>query len=267
MERARKALGNLDTQPVIELDTGVEKRSINREAVRDQNSKILFPPRDSQGRALPFFCEGELRVGGVADGLVGHDEFSYWKTEVNPNAFGIRDILRFADAPPSAWENYTSKPSDFPECRQCEFAKFDPDSKTGAQLRCSKGIVSGRYPACTAMCLRQKIRFQRGENIGLPPEQIKALQESYQEKETVQKQNEEWRAEHVTEQEMEEKPIMRLRRKLPPVRRGKSTETNAKKGAEKDKNIFGSDVYKAPVIPLPRKGEAPEPRHRRTLKK
>lgn len=220
-----------------------EELSINTTAERDKEGNVLFPPVDKGGLALPFFCEGELRKATNSNPL-----FDSSQTKVNPNAFGLRDTLRFADVPATHWHKYTSQPHDYPECKQCEHARIASESSNGAQIKCSDEMRPGRFPACWVICLKQKLRIQRGEAKVLKSKQMKALQEEFEKARKRQGKNAEDR---------NAKQGSRLKRngKVLPLRRDK-----AKVQSEVEKKIA-----LPPSPPKPRQGKAPSPRQRRRL--
>lgn len=259
MEQARKALGNLDTPADLELVTfSGSTLSINKEAVRDEAGQVLFPPRDKEGRALPFFCQGELRRGGIYNGgLQEHKLFQHHRTTVDPQAFGLRDILRFADAPESQWYKYTGEPADYPECKSCEHAVAIDESPNGAQIKCKTGNRTGRFVACSPICMRQKIRLKSGEAKPLTVEETQALQASYKQEQERLAKNDQRRKEAAKEKA---KPKATRRRKVPPLRRVQS-----KQAPEPVKQV--ADFKPPPPPPKPRQGDAPKPRRsRRVLK-
>lgn len=250
-------LGNLDEDPEIELVTFLgEKRSLKKEAERDKEGNVIFPPRDSEGRALPFFYLGELARASPYTDLDSlekipskprnysdfleykelhrlttapqrHPEFSLM-SDSDPNAFGIRDILRFVDAPPVAWKRYTKEPHDFPECKTCSHARVSDESTNGSQVVCGLNFRLGRFPACRPICYRQKIRIKRGEETLKSDTELEAFQKEQQAQMSLFSDNAKKR-----ETNPSKKPIRRIRkRRQIPLQSGQ-VETPKPKKKEK----------------------------------
>ena len=176
------------------------------------------------------------------------EDLSHWKAAVNPDAFGLRDILRFADVPATEWHRYTDAPQDFPECRTCRHAAASVESN-GAQIECKAKMRDGRFPACTTMCHRQILRIQRGEDMDIPSEQVSAVMKAHIEQE-------ERVAKNTASREEKSKPLPTRRRKVPPLRRASIPQPPT----------LAQPSLPSIEPPKPREGDAPKPKRKRTLK-
>lgn len=209
-------MGNLDTPPSSKLITVLgQERSINTEVLRDEKGVPLFPPRNAKGEALPFFYAGTLCFGTGINGVLSNPEFIFHLGKTNPCAYGMRDVLRFADTPEASWPSYTLEKPDYPECRHCEHALPNPESSNGSQIHCSAGMREGSIQACEPVCYRYAISIKSGEAKITDKVLLQAFENANAETAERINANEKARVD-----EEKEKSSLKRKRKVPPLRKG-----------------------------------------------
>lgn len=228
----------MDTNAIVKLVTFLgDERSLLCETVHGESGDMLYPPRNQGGGMLPYYMEGQLHIP-----LEGKD-FSYWRVQVDPNVFGYRDMLRFAEVPPSLWEKYTLDSAEYPECKSCHHAVLNEKSKTGAQIFCTINQREGSIPACLTICTKRKLQLENGIDTQIPEPELKAFQaEQAQEKKRFQE---------VNEKKAKKRLSPKKTRRRVPVRRTHNKPPNQVKVAVKEEEAKTS---------LPMRGDAPQPR-------
>lgn len=131
-----------------------QERSLRSEAVKDEEGKILFPPKNSDGEPLPYFHDGKLIIPFDVS-----EEFKWWKDQVNPKAFCLVDVMRYVGCPKEYFDNNGFDLNEL-SCKDCPYVRSSNDSPNGAQVKCSLDRRSSRFPAGLPLCHSQICSFK-----------------------------------------------------------------------------------------------------------